>query len=79
MSAACGIHAIEQADIEHYPAGIIADEVFVAVSAGANGRPQPGLDGSLKGLGGIVRRLTDLDAAHRFCLRGRKAQVMALP
>jgi hypothetical protein len=79
VPAAGGIHSVEQAYVEENSSGIVADEIFVAVTAGANRGTKAGANGLLKCLGDVIRVLAYLDATDSFRLRGWPAKIVALP
>ena len=51
IAAVCRVGVGQEAQIEENAVGIVADEIFIAVAAGANRRAKTGADDPLEGIG----------------------------
>jgi hypothetical protein len=79
VPTAVSIHIVHLLDIQQDTAGIVGDEVLIAVATGPNGRPKAGFDRLLKSLCDIVCTLANLYPANGLRLGGRPAKIIALP
>jgi hypothetical protein len=64
-------------DIQQNTAGIVGDEVLIAVATGPNGRPKAGFDRLLESLSDIVCTLANLYPTHGIRFGGRPAKIIA--